>query len=436
MNHVKVKNGLYVMKKPKDDTTKILFVDRYKFFNEYKAYGYKTKNKFIAAYLLKQIPEEFSTELVQREEKEIAQKIKAQAYVELQKEKRKAELREQLKESIRNKDKIEIEISKIVDKKIYWNRITDLTSDEKNGLVDSLIIGKNEIEKVLKSIESLNNVRLVEEVYKFQNSIFLCKFFNIKMDKFTKCPFVKGHKSVLNWNMSKRKYYIYTFNIDSLEGVIMDFTNLLELYGIDLVNLLEIKLTEKKKFEKAIAEFDTLLNELQDDNFSERYPSLAKYIKSYKWFLEEMILFGKQQTLTNLHYIKNNNELAFFASCRYWEQYLQENNKKQLNFRKVSKLINLFCVLGFFTKLMKYNIPEGLRFENHKAYDMNYIQLNKVNLELAEERAKALIDNKIQIKSFRRLDIEVLFGVDLANKVFQQMKGKEDKEEDMDDLPF
>ncbi|WP_425449740.1 hypothetical protein, partial [Dethiothermospora halolimnae] len=233
-----------------DHTTRTQnFIKDYDFFNEFEEYGFRTIEDFVKAFvygeidkdIMEQLKEKMRAENVEQEKKENLQRKKEGYKKKLRKEK-KEQLIKKYKEKYPDKgygEIIKMAIAK-VDNKVDWKFYIRLTDKEKKSLKRKMILKKKDIKAFIEDIAlEEDEFETIKQVYNYvSEEINFRNYFNITY-VIADCPFIKGHKSVLN--KYQNFYKVMSFNPKKQEGVIFNIWDLLDSYNIDIFNFIKMK---------------------------------------------------------------------------------------------------------------------------------------------------------------------------------------------------
>lgn len=206
--------------------------------------------------------------------------------------------------------------------------------------------------------------------------------------------------------------------------------------GLDIVDIIErqnnCNRSEALKFlinyfNISVTNFSVIegLKNIYDKNFHiieglsrEEYPKLSRIIRFAYPVLIKMLYTGLEN-ITNEFFMVHGKSI-FFTSNRYIGKLLKKSECD------VNKYINLLCVLGLIEKVPYALINEQIR---NKA-----ISLSKKNgynricfysipnflyvLDIAEERAKIMIQNGFSIKGMSKIFVQNCFGEKFANEIY------------------
>ncbi|MFL0250634.1 hypothetical protein ACJDT4_09400 [Clostridium neuense] len=213
--------------------------------------------------------------------------------------------------------------------------------------------------------------------------------------------------------------------------------------SFDILNLYEIIMDEKDTYQ-CIKQLCTLFNikikycidqekkynfnvkiMLDKDYMKNKYKNLYKYINRYLHILEEILEVGSK----NINHSMNNfmGENVFFCSGRELSERLKEKNKIDLNVKtktqsQLSKIINVFCILGLLIKLRNDQVPDNMWREPKKNNKFqNYFIVKRYTDNDFNEAEKIVINlkqNKISVTKMTGDLCKKILGEKVYNEVY------------------
>lgn len=452
-------------------------------FQDYKKYGYSTETQFVRAFMENKlgIPEiinfyvGYENYLIEREKERKNEEIrktkvmptdtpeqrKKAGYKKLltyQKTDKMRALKRKLKN--RYKDIYEIdsfgqihkqdanyitaELNELLETKtlIVWEYINKAHPATLKELKDKLIISYEDMAKVISNIDIKKEFETVQEIYDTLEKINLKAIFNLSTIQWIRCPFIDGNKAILNID-ENGVHKVFSFNPESEKGIVFNLINILSLYDISVFKIAELKnieiLESKIRLQGEVTKYEELLSKIKQEEFLCKYPNLHGYLKNYWWFLEELLNIGLER-IKRITFLKKNYKLTFYYSTKEISSYLQSNNKRTMNYSKVAKVINIFCILGFFSK--EFSPDFKFHGKEKKAKDINYLKAEYVDWEYADEKARILYENKINSKTITKALIGDIFGDYFAERIFVPLRiekannNTDINDIDDDSLPF
>ncbi|WP_425449501.1 hypothetical protein, partial [Dethiothermospora halolimnae] len=317
------------------------FTKDYKFFYEYKKYGFDTIEDFIKAFVYKEIDKGMMRTLKDRaieedaeKEKEENLKRKKEGYKKKLRKERKEKLIKQYKQKYPDKKHYEIMEMAIakVDNKVNWKFYINLTYKEKKSLKRKMRLKKKDIKAFIEDISlEENEFETIKQVYDYiSGEVNFRDYFNITYIT-GDCPLIEGYKSVIN--KFDDFYKIMSFNPKKQEGIIFNIWDLLDSYNIDIFNFIKMKKLKvdeveeynrrKKEYNKKLKQLDKekkryrkLLDKIEKRTLQNRYPILFNYLKPHMEELKFLLKLGIDNIKTVKQLDKDNN-VVFFASRRY-----------------------------------------------------------------------------------------------------------------------
>lgn len=254
---------------------------------------------------------------------------------------------------------------------------------------------------------------------------------NCELNQNFKCIFHddKHPSAQINLKGNSYKYFCYSSNclcntnkgMDIIDIVMMRkncstsdaIKHLIEYYNLS-VSFLDIGWAQKQKekYHKNI----NIIQSLKKN--TEKYPYLNRILRYAFPYLQTILSIAQDNIISNL--FKVDGEALFFFSNRY----LAKKTHKTLD--RTNKYINLLCVLGLLIKvpynriddkivktakeISKKNKEQGICFYTIPDYALI--------LDVAEKRAKTLIECRFSIKGMSRTYIENVFGQEFADQVY------------------
>ncbi|KEO82010.1 hypothetical protein [Tumebacillus flagellatus] len=159
-----------------------------------------------------------------------------------------------------------------------------------------------------------------------------------------------------------------------------------------------------------------------------QYPLLYNMIVRYLKLLQSVLDKAIEHVYTEYFTTTEGTEIVFFASARHFAG----KNKKDV--KLITNRINFLTYLGLINKLRDEEIPEKMlqqsyaeKAKKNQYYRITFYSVPRYDselLNLAEQRAKTFKEKKMTIKGFSREMLLRALGVDEADRVFPQQKGK------------
>lgn len=258
------------------------------------------------------------------------------------------------------------------------------------------------------------------------------------LDKPFECLLVKGRHAWIHKN-DKGHYRYYSRKNTSIFS--FDIIDLLSIFRNESKNQVLNFIQEKWEvdgftpwYAEQKQKYDDnrkLLNEVKQNK--DKYPYLHKIVKKHWGFIEILNDFASEKIMGQDNAV--HNQSVFFIS----NNYLKETYFPDRSISTVNNLINLFCVLGFMSKVPKEQLPKALlkkaevyfKVKKVNNYTSYYLMHNWEDvIDGAELRAKILFDNRIYYHRITKKVIKELFGEDFMEKIYvQQTYGRKPKAE-------
>ncbi len=186
---------------------------------------------------------------------------------------------------------------------------------------------------------------------------------------------------------------------------------LVEYFHIELKDSTWIN-EQNKRFENNIV----LLNNLKERK--DEFPYLNRIIRFGYPILMHILEIGKNN-ISN-RYFSVNGESLFFLSNRYLAKKIKKDTPN------INKYINLFCTLGLLHKIPYKHLNQNLRktaLRISKENSHNCITFYTVPdyieaFNIANKRAKIMLEYRFTIKSMSKKYLENCFGKEFANKIY------------------
>lgn len=186
---------------------------------------------------------------------------------------------------------------------------------------------------------------------------------------------------------------------------------LIQCFGLNVVDRMWINM-QNRNYEDNIARLDHL------GIMKDEFPNLRRILRHGYPILYDILYIGKEN-ITNRFFGFNNESIFFFSN-----RYLAIKTKKNIN--NLNKYINLFCTLGLLNKIPYKNVNINLRkkaMQLSKENSQNGISFYTIPdytkaFDMAEERAKVMIEFRFTIKGMSKKYLENCFGIEFANKIY------------------
>lgn len=319
----------------------------------------------------------------------------------------------------------------------------------------------NETEEILLMIEENNlfnntiKIEGYEELLDFLKRQNLIKFLslNVSEKESFKCLFHQDKTPSAYIYINRKGYYKYRcfsancdvseMNIDIIDIVQRLFNKsfnetikyLCDLYNIDF-SISEFQREQQDKYDLNTR----FINREGLIKLRNNMPSVYTYIKPYKIILNEMINFAREKMLSSQY--KYNNESLFFVSNRYLRDMinmeLEDISDVRLDIADINRYINMLATLGFLNKIHPANLPRSLylkakQIAERREYSrkiMFYTMPNFYDIQfIAHERAKVMLENKIELRDISQRNISSLFGDQVATEIYHINKHYSEIEE-------
>ena len=157
-----------------------------------------------------------------------------------------------------------------------------------------------------------------------------------------------------------------SFDIINLYEIIMDVGNTYKAIK-ELCGLFDIKIRYCMEQEE---KYNFNIDKIYDKEYIKtNYSALYKYISRYLYILEELLEEGKKNIISTK--FSFSGESVFFCSGNSLHAKLKEKRKNILTIdpksqNQLSKIINLFCILGLILKLKNNEVPMEMRRKPRK----------------------------------------------------------------------
>ncbi len=313
---------------------------------------------------------------------------------------------------------LDVKLNVPFESKIFFN-----VKETKGAVYDT----KDEVEKKIEEMKT-NGKKIID--------------YQAKQNKFGKwtyrATYITGGKMIYI-NKINDSYRLFFKRNDGLDrGIEEEHLDLLNLYGIimdikdgdkEIVRQLSRLFNIKIKFlieqeEKYDFNIDMISNKKYIES---NYPMLYKKIYKYLYILEEIFEYGKN--FVKYSDVSFDGESAFGYTAENLHKDLKEKNKTNLTIApktsgNLSKIINVFCVLGLLAKLRKKEVPKAIAIDpnliirkNHPNYFIvkRYTDLDFVE---AERRISKLIENKVSPMQLTNDNCKEILGEEIYNKVY------------------
>ena len=175
----------------------------------------------------------------------------------------------------------------------------------------------------------------------------------------------------------------------------------------------------KNRLQAEIKKYDDLL--IAFENQVSEYKHLNKILKNHRVYLYEILRYGKEQlsSAKGLDKMRKQEPYTISISSSYLAQLVNENKP---NHTTASRVVNLFCLLGFFNKefsIAEKHYKEIRKEDQHK---MTYLSLNDdFSFENAEMMANQLYEKGYKIEKFTNEFVALNFGISVSEKIFSKL---------------
>lgn len=273
-------------------------------------------------------------------------------------------------------------------------------------------------------------------------------------------------KKIIDFELKPNKFKKWTYNVTYIAGNKMVYINKInnkfklffkrnkgvdrgiEEENFDIINLYEIvmgiEFEEGDNINIIIRQLCELFNIKikywieQEDKYNSNisiisnkkymqnnYPILYAYVDNYLYILEEVFEYGKK-------YIKSirdsfRGESVFYYSGSKLHKNLEEKHKINLTIHpkkqnELSKIINVFCILGLLTKLRIEEVPENIsgKAKENKRFP-NYFTVKKYTEHYFSEAEKVVIklnENGISATRMTGKLCKEALGIEIYNSVY------------------
>ncbi|WCF11698.1 hypothetical protein NDS46_30590 (plasmid) [Paenibacillus thiaminolyticus] len=289
--------------------------------------------------------------------------------------------------------------------------------------------------KKLQSKES-TKIESYEDLYSYLSLLPIgeCMSPAIPINTYFSCRFISGNYAWISQN--KQGHYRYFSKKKDGGAVSFDLIDIIELvYGVSTMKALEKALElfkiqfmedawRKEQKEKYLRNYQFLNSKLQ-----KQCPVLHEYLKDCIPLLVGMNALGTMHIHKKEYAYKKEN--LFFASNSYIAQFLGFYTAS-----KVSKLVNMFAVLGLIEKVPLDELHPLFRTESLKISEMrglgnvvSYYIIHSLEAaaRIAEKRAKQLKTNGVQYSNLSKCVVEKIFGTQFAQTIYVQTVQKNKK---------
>lgn len=319
---------------------------------------------------------------------------------------------------------------------------------------------------IICKVEQNITVNTYKDAVSVLDKINISDFFGLNKEngKNFQCSIIKDNIASINCNKRTGKYKYFTKNRNNGITYFLNIINLYELvfnvnYYKAITDLCKITKINIKEGQWRMSQLEIFTNNIiAIENASEemkyRHPSLYKYIKNYLPLLEKFNCLA----IANVRTLKEtvNNDLVFFASVRYLQEYF--NNEKDAS--TINRTINMFAALGLVKKVHISKLPKelkqnALKNKQKDKHAVTFYQIPELTTDLlieAEKRVMKLNKNKITAANISTFNIKEVLGVRIFNSVFSDTVAKTSKiynvkqenklyivkkdDEDDEDFPF
>lgn len=286
---------------------------------------------------------------------------------------------------------------------------------------------EEEVKEALKAIEA-NGKKIIDV--------------NLKANKFKKwtynVTYITDNKMVYINKINDKYKLFFKRNQGVDQGIEEESFDIINLYGMimgfdvekddcnvvrQLCELFDIKI---KYWIEQEEKYDFNISTISNKKYIQsNFPILSEYIDKYWYILEDIFEYGKK-------YIKfskdsfNGESVFYYARNKIYEN-LDEKHKVNLTIdpkspSELSKLINVFCILGLLRKLQKEEVPENLRRKPKKGDRFpNYFTVKKYTERDFSEAEKIVIKLNEKRVSATKMEGELckeIFGKEIYNMVY------------------
>lgn len=280
-----------------------------------------------------------------------------------------------------------------------------------------------------------------EKVTSFTNifsTVNLLEFLNIQegLNEYFECFFIKGNYAWVS--VSNNNHYRYFTRSKSGVTHSLDFIDLYSIYANTKTiskTITAIRKTFGVKFDdnwtlKQREKYEQNQNMIQSEEYKSKYPNLYAVTKKHLNILHILNEIGDDKLMGKGMEFKGN--AIFFCSMNY----IRGNYMKDSTTSMINQVINLFAVLGLINKVPEIDIPmefitiakDRMKIDKCRYNHVSFFSIPDLQsvLNIAEERAIIILNNKVKYYTITKNVVRKVFGEEIMNEVYVQ-KTRSDK---------